>query len=494
MRHDTPSTTRWWRTTSRRPGAPSPKSKCSGSSERPVLDVEPRLERSARRSRWPLARSSGGTCSQVDALQGRESPARARRTAPSRSLWRNRSRNASWCATTAAKRLLQPFEVEIAGRLEEERLVPMVWLGEALLEEPALDRGERDRPRARALVGRRREAPAAGTAGQRGAAMVGCLERSRGADRNPACRARDDHLDRQDRVAAQLEEVVVDAHPRRRRARSAQIPADARLRVAAPRRRVRPRPARSARGGAGSALRSTLPFCGERQRRQADEGRRDHVLGQRLRSGLRSSPVEQRPLPPSADHVGDQALVARRVLARDDHAPRARRGAAPAPASISPSSMRKPRIFTWWSIRPRYSRSPSARRRARSPRAVEPRARLAREADRATKRSRGQLGPARGSRARRPRRRRTSRPATPTGTGSPCAVEHVHAAGPGSARRSTLPGPASRSARRERPVGHVHGRLGDPVHVDQPRALVAVALEPGRAGSASSSASPPKIT
>ena len=36
-------------------------------------------------------------------------------------------------------------------------------------------------------------------------------------------------------------------------------------------------------------------------------------------------------------------------------------------ASISPSSMRKPRILTWWSMRPRYSRSPSGRRRARSP-------------------------------------------------------------------------------------------------------------------------------
>jgi len=36
-------------------------------------------------------------------------------------------------------------------------------------------------------------------------------------------------------------------------------------------------------------------------------------------------------------------------------------------ASISPSSIRKPRIFTWLSMRPRNSRFPSGRRRARSP-------------------------------------------------------------------------------------------------------------------------------
>ncbi|MNL16730.1 hypothetical protein D3C87_1377820 [compost metagenome] len=36
-------------------------------------------------------------------------------------------------------------------------------------------------------------------------------------------------------------------------------------------------------------------------------------------------------------------------------------------ASISPSSIRNPRIFTCWSMRPRYSTTPSARNRARSP-------------------------------------------------------------------------------------------------------------------------------
>ncbi len=36
-------------------------------------------------------------------------------------------------------------------------------------------------------------------------------------------------------------------------------------------------------------------------------------------------------------------------------------------ASISPSSMRNPRTFTWVSTRPRKSTLPSARQRARSP-------------------------------------------------------------------------------------------------------------------------------
>ena len=42
------------------------------------------------------------------------------------------------------------------------------------------------------------------------------------------------------------------------------------------------------------------------------------------------------------------------------------RGVANA-ASISPSSMRLPRIFTWWSKRPRYSSVPSGSQRHRSP-------------------------------------------------------------------------------------------------------------------------------
>ena len=73
------------------------------------------------------------------------------------------------------------------------------------------------------------------------------------------------------------------------------------------------------------------------------------------------------PEPSLADDVGDEPLVARDVLAGDHRASRRPTGARASAASISPSSMRKPRILTWSSMRPRYSRSPFGSRRARSP-------------------------------------------------------------------------------------------------------------------------------
>ncbi|SLG99821.1 Uncharacterised protein [Mycobacteroides abscessus subsp. abscessus] len=42
-------------------------------------------------------------------------------------------------------------------------------------------------------------------------------------------------------------------------------------------------------------------------------------------------------------------------------------GSAVSAPSISPSSMRRPRSFTWKSVRPRYSSSPSAVQATRSP-------------------------------------------------------------------------------------------------------------------------------
>ena len=56
-----------------------------------------------------------------------------------------------------AERLLEDVDVELARHLEEERLVPVVRVGEALLEEPALDRGRRTGaggPRCSACVAR----------------------------------------------------------------------------------------------------------------------------------------------------------------------------------------------------------------------------------------------------------------------------------------------------------------------------------------------------
>ena len=90
----------------------------------------------------------------------------------------------------------------------------------------------------------------------------------------------------------------------------------------------------------------------------------------------------------------------------------------------------------------------------------------------------GQLGPLRGSRAPRPRRRRRARPArrsAPAAGGRRARSKRRSGMG----TPITLPAPASRSSAAIGPVGDVHGGLGDAVHVDEPRPLVAVALEPG---------------
>ena len=64
--------------------------------------------------------------------------------------------------------------------------------------------------------------------------------------------------------------------------------------------------------------------------------------------------------------VGDESLFAGRVLrARTTAASDG--GAEREALSISPSSMRKPRSLTWWSMRPRNSSVPSGVQRARSP-------------------------------------------------------------------------------------------------------------------------------
>ena len=77
------------------------------------------------------------------------------------------------------------------------------------------------------------------------------------------------------------------------------------------------------------------------------------------------------------DQVRHQAPVARRVLAHERRRRPRTAGCARSAASISPSSMRKPRTFTWKSARPRYSSSPSARPAHAVPRAVHPRPRRA---------------------------------------------------------------------------------------------------------------------
>ena len=99
-----------------------------------------------------------------------------------------------------------------------------------------------------------------------------------------------------------------------------------------------------------SAWRSTLPLGVSGSAVEDDEGRGDHVAraaARRAARGGAGSAVF------GGGHVGDQSLVLR--PAPRDQRPRPRRTAGwqASAASTSPSSMRKPRIFTWRSMRPR---------------------------------------------------------------------------------------------------------------------------------------------
>ena len=81
----------------------------------------------------------------------------------------------------------------------------------------------------------------------------------------------------------------------------------------------------------------------------------------------------------AGDHDRRPAACPRRVLPHHDHRLARPPGCARRAASISPSSMRKPRTLTWWSMRPRNSSSPSAQPARQVAGAVEARARLAGE-------------------------------------------------------------------------------------------------------------------
>ena len=65
-------------------------------------------------------------------------------------------------------------------------------------------------------------------------------------------------------------------------------------------------------------------------------------------------------------HIGYQLFLPKGILAGDHHAFQHAQMLSQH-RSISPSSMRKPRIFTCWSMRPRNSSVPSGRYRTRSP-------------------------------------------------------------------------------------------------------------------------------
>ena len=114
--------------------------------------------------------------------------------------------------------------------------------------------------------------------------------------------------------------------------------------------------------------RTAVELAVRRQRKplQHHERRRHHVVRQARRNmrPQRRRIERSRPRPPP--HRRPAACCRAHPRARSPP-PAPRRHAAASAASISPGSMRKPRIFTCASARPRNSSTPSARQRARSP-------------------------------------------------------------------------------------------------------------------------------
>ena len=126
---------------------------------------------------------------------------------------------------------------------------------------------------------------------------------------------------------------------------------------------------RSIAPASGSALRSSFPFGQQRELVEHRDRRRDHVVG-KLRPEERQQVGPVRRIAPVGvfedDIGGELDLPPRRVDSRrlrcSTTASCSRRI-----VSISPSSTRKPRTFTWSSIRPRNSNTPSDVQRPRSP-------------------------------------------------------------------------------------------------------------------------------
>ena len=110
----------------------------------------------------------------------------------------------------ALQGLAQQTEVNGLPRLQQQRLVPVFAARQRQVEEPVLDRRQRAVALHRPLLG------LAGLAvpGHRGEALHGLvLEQVAGAEVDAELAGAADHLDRQDRIASQFEEVVAETYP-----------------------------------------------------------------------------------------------------------------------------------------------------------------------------------------------------------------------------------------------------------------------------------------
>ncbi len=194
--------------------------------------------------------------------------------------------------------------------------------------------------------GRRREERRRGDVGQAAVAQLG------------------QQAQRQQRIAAELEEAVerADLVEAEHSANAAQMaasrsPDGARYGCASSGRAL---------VGAGSAARSSLPLAVTGSAASETNDRRHHEVGQQ-RGELRAQHRRRGVRRVRRHDVGDQPLDPSGRRRRSTTAHELTPGSAASRASISPSSMRKPRILTCVSARPKNSRMPSGRQRTRSP-------------------------------------------------------------------------------------------------------------------------------
>ena len=219
----------------------------------------------------------------------------------------------------------------------------------------------------------------------------------------------------------------------------------------------------------GERLAVQLAVGRQRQRVHRHERGGHHVLRQPRRRCARSAlrrPHRPPRTPPAACRPARPRARRRRT--------RARRRASSSAASISPSSMRKPRIFTCSSRRPRNSSVPSARQRTRSPvRYSAPRRRTGSGTKRSRRQRRAVQVAARHAAAAHVQLARHAH-----GHAAAAARPARTAAGPGCARRW---GCRRRSNTSSRDSGrYVTWTVVSvmPVHVHQPRRIHAAPLHP----------------
>ena len=294
------------------------------------------------------------------------------------------------------------------------------------------------------------------------------LQHLRQREPQPRARGLRHDLDAQQRVAAQLEEVVRHADS-----------LDAQ--------HARPDLGQRALGRATAARRARAIAPHDRA---ADPAAHD---GPPSRCSTAAAPPARRtrraPCAPAASRAGTHAASTRQASLprRPDTRPvaarrprpcaRPRRSRAPMHAassavSISPSSIRKPRIFTWKSSRPRYSTVAVGEPARQVARAIHPGVRsfLDRRERIVHEPLRRQLAAGCDSRSPTCTPARYSSPGTPIGTSCAAPVEHVEP------RVRDRPPDRHhrrrRRARRARPLAHVHRALRRPVQVVQlaPRA------------------------